>query len=99
MIENSDLKTKNRLNWLLTYSYKVLTVDFYGARSLISSFQNVDPHCQLFISLILNDDFKIDNLCHIIQSNIGAQFLVNILPMVRAVFLYTFYFAHFRFRS
>lgn len=99
MIENSDLKTKNRLNWLLTYSYKVLTVDFYGARSLISSFQNVDPHCQLFISLILNDDFKIDNLCHIIQSNIGAQFLVNILPMVRAFFIYTFYLAHFKFCS
>ncbi|TIB09518.1 hypothetical protein E3P89_03186 [Wallemia ichthyophaga] len=79
LIERASESSLARVTTLLIYSYKQLSVDFYGARCLMACLtmgRKNEYAVELLSRLLLNDAETI---------SIGAQFLVNILSLVGAV--------------
>ncbi|EOR01771.1 Meiotic coiled-coil protein 2 [Wallemia ichthyophaga EXF-994] len=85
LIERASESSLARVTTLLIYSYKQLSVDFYGARCLMACLtmgRKNEYAVELLSRLLLNDAETIFTIKVIVDSSIGAQFLVNILSLM-----------------
>ncbi|TIA89645.1 hypothetical protein E3P99_01981 [Wallemia hederae] len=85
LIEKASDASLARVTTLLIYSYKQLSVDFHGARCLLAALtmgRKKDYAVGLLSDLLLNDEASIHTVKTLVDSPIGAQFLVNVLSLM-----------------
>lgn len=85
LLEKASNMSLARVTCLLIYSYKQLSVNFYGARCLMACLTvggKKDYAIDLLSDLLFNDPDRIDIIANLMASPIGAQFLVNVLSLM-----------------